>query len=325
MRIVLAVRDPPIWILPAAEVARIRASLPAHDVAEVQTEAERLAAFSAADVLVTTWIREAEAEALRQVRWIHSTAVGVRGLLRRGIVSRGVTVTNSRGVHAEPVAEHALALTLALRRGLHVAQARKLEGRWAQEELFELGAGPLSGACLLIVGLGAIGSRLAALASGIGMRVMGVRSRTDLPRPTGVERVFSADQLLEALPLADVVVLAAPHTPGTRAMVGRAELEAMRHSAVLINVARGALVDEQALVGALEQGRIAGAGLDAFAREPLAPDSPLWRLPNVLITPHSASFRSDYWRPTVDLFLDNIGRFLRGEPLVNVVDPGRGY
>lgn len=325
MRIVIAVNDPPIWVLPAAEVGRIRSSLPAEEVVEAPTADERRQLFPTADVLLTTWVSEEEAELFGRLRWIHSTAVGVGGLLRRGVVSRQVTITNSRGVHAEPIAEHALALALSLRRRLHVARARQLEGVWAQEELYGQRAVGLAGSCLLVVGLGAIGSRVAAMARGLGMRVIGVRARTDLPAPAAVDDVYPPQRLTAALSLADVVVLAAPHTRGTRAMIGRAELSAMRPSAVLVNVARGALVDEGALVEALEAGGIAGAGLDAFSREPLPAESPLWRLPNVLITPHTASFQGDYWPPAVDLFLDNMRRFARGEPLVNIVDPGRGY
>jgi D-2-hydroxyacid dehydrogenase (NADP+) len=276
-------------------------------------------------VVVTTWMTEEEAALLDRARWIHSTAVGVGGLLRRGVVERGITVTNSRGVQAESVAEHALSLALALRRSLHVARDSQREGVWAQQALFDRAVKPLSFASLLVVGLGAIGSRIAAHASGLGLRVVGMRGRPHLPAPAGVEKVIRPDQFREALSEADIVVLAAPHTAGTRALIGAAELAAMSESAVLINVARGALVDEPALVAALESGRIAGAGLDAFAHEPLAADSPLWRLPNVLITPHSASFQSNYWGPAVDLFLDNMWRFRRGDQLVNVVDPALGY
>jgi len=325
MRTALAVHDPPIWILPRAEVARIRAALPEHDVREATGEGERRDLFRTADVVVTTWMSEAEAALLDAARWVHSTAVGVGGLVRRGVLDRGIPVTNSRGVHAQPVAEHAMAMVFALTRGLHVARARQLERVWAQDELFEGRARPLSDMCLLVVGLGAIGCRVAALAAGLGMRVLGVRARPELAKPPGVDVVVPAAQLREAIRTADVVVLAAPHTHGTRAMIGAAELALMRPSAVLVNVARGALVDEAALVDALEHGHIAGAGLDAFAREPLPMDSPLWRLPNVIVTPHSASFQADYWRPTVDLFLDNMGRFVRGEPLLNVVDPDLGY
>jgi phosphoglycerate dehydrogenase-like enzyme len=325
MRLVLAIHDPPIWTLPGEQVDRIRAALPDVEVTDARTEGERRHAFPAADVLVTTWMTPEEEQVLDRVRWIHSTAVGVGGLLRPAVVSRGIPVTNSRGVHAEPIAEHALALALALRRGLHVAHARQVAHRWDPEALYAVRVRPLSATCLLLVGLGAIGSRVAALASGLGMRVIGARRRVERAMPPGVAEVFPVDRLHDALRQADIVVLAAPHTHGTGALIGAAEFAVMRPTAVLVNVARGALVHEAALVSALETGRIAAAGLDAFAREPLAGDSPLWALPNVLITPHSASFQGDYWGPVVDLFLDNMRRFRRGEPLRNVVDPGLGY
>jgi phosphoglycerate dehydrogenase-like enzyme len=325
MRVVLAVHDPPIWRLPAREADRIRASLPDLDVVVAGNALERRREFPRADVLVATWIREDETELLGRVRWIHSTAVGVDSLVRPGIAERGILVTNSRGVHAETIAEHALALVLALRRGLHVARSRQIERVWAHEELAAREVAPLSGACLVVVGLGAIGSRVAAFGRALGMRVVGVRRRTDLPPPPGVHVVLPASRLHDALAEADAVVLAAPETPGTRALIDAAALAAMRPTAILVNVARGALVDETALVRALEAGTIAGAGLDAFIGEPLEADSPFWRLPNVLVTPHSASFQGDYWGPVVDLFLDNMSRFRRGEPPRNVVDPERGY
>lgn len=325
MRLVLAIHDPPIWTLPGEQVDRIRGALPGVEVIDARDEEERRRAFPSADVVVTTSMTREEGQMLERARWVHSTAVGVGSLLRPGVVSRGILVTNSRGVHAEPIAEHAIALALALRRGLHVAHTRQAARRWDPEALYAARVQPLPGTCLLLVGLGAIGSRVAALAGGIGMRVIGVRRRPHLPAPPGVAEVYPVERLHDALRQADIVVLAAPHTAGTRALIGAAEFAAMRPTAVFVNVARGALVDEAAMVEALQTGRIAAAGLDAFAHEPLAPDSPLWGLPNVLVTPHSASFQGDYWGPAVDLFLDNMGRFRRGEPLRNVVDPGLGY
>ena len=325
MRLVLAVDDPPIWTLPVAEADRIRASLPDDAVIAVRGREERGRWFPEADVILTTWISTAEARRLERTRWIHSTAVGVGPVLKPGVLEREIVVTNSRGVQAEAIAEHAIALALALRRGLHVAHARQLSRTWAQEELFAHRTRPASSTCLLVVGLGEIGSRVAAMAHGLGMRVIGVRRRPELPAPTGVSRIVGHDRLRDALAEADVVVLAAPHTRETDAFFGVAELAAMRPSAVLVNVGRGALVDEAALVEALERGRIAAAGLDAFVEEPLGVGSPLWALPNALITPHSASFQDDYWGPAIDLFLDNMSRFRRGEPLLNVVDPARGY
>ncbi len=325
MRVVLAVSEPPIWVMPPDVVARIRDELRDLDVVEATDAAARGRELPQADVLVTTWLTEAEAADASRVRWIHSTAVGV-GALLKGLAAAGraILLTNSRGVYAEPIAEHAIALTLALRRGLHTARTRQLDRTWAQTEMLQTAASPPSETTLLVVGLGAIGTRVAAFARGLGMRVVAVRRRMELPAPDGVE-TLPMSRLRDALPDADAVVLALPTTGETRGLIGQAELALMRPSAVLVNVARGALVDEPALVAALEAGRLAGAGLDAFAREPLDDESPLWRLPNVLITPHSASFRSDYWRPTADLFLDNMARFRRGDRLINVVDPVLGY
>jgi phosphoglycerate dehydrogenase-like enzyme len=140
-----------------------------------------------------------------------------------------------------------------------------------------------------------------------------------------VTAVLPPERLRGALAEADIVVLALPRTEETRAFIGQAELDAMKPTAILVNVARGRLVDEAALIRALETGRLAGAGLDAFQQEPLPPDSPLWRLPNVLMTPHTAAFAGDYWAPVVDLFLENVARFKKGEAIVNVVDKGQGY
>jgi phosphoglycerate dehydrogenase-like enzyme len=325
MRVVIAIHDPPTWTLPPAGVQRIRASLPDVEIVDTRTPDERHAAFPDADVLVTTALRREEAPMLSRVRWIHSTAVGVDGLLRPGLAERGVVVTNSRGVHADPIAEHALALTLALRRGLHVAARRQSARTWAQEELAARRVEPLHRLTMVVVGLGEIGSRVAALARGLGMRVIGVRRRLGEPVPPGVDEVRPADALLSALSEADVAVLALPQTPGTRALIDAAALAVMRPTAILVNVARGGLVDEPALAEALAAGRLGGAGLDAFTREPLPAESPFWGLPNVLITPHSASFQGDFWGPVVDFFLENMARFRRGEPLVNTVDPERGY
>lgn len=325
MRIVIAVHDPPIWSLPSREVDRIQATLVGDEVVEVRDTAGRLREFPSAEVLVTARISDEEFAAARRVRWIHTTATGVDTLLTPAVVRSEVVITNSRGVHAEQIAEHAIALTLALRRGLHIARSRQIERRWAQVELEPREMPALSRTHMLVVGLGAIGARIAALAWALGVRVIGVRKRADAPVPAGVAEVLPPEALHDGLGQADIVVLALPGTDDTRALIGAAEIEAMRPSALLINVARGRLVDETALVEALARGRIAGAGLDAFAVEPLPDDSPLWRLPNVLITPHTASFDGDYWAPAVDLFLDNCERFRRGEPLFNIVDKGRGY
>jgi phosphoglycerate dehydrogenase-like enzyme len=325
MRIVVSIPDPPVWTIPPSEVDRIARALPGDVVIDARDAEARRRAFPAADVLYTTRLAEAEFCLARRVKWIHSSAVGVGALLSPALVRSDVVVSNSRGVHSRTIAEHAIALVLALRRNLHTAAVRQLERKWAQLELFARRVTPLHDTRLLVIGLGTIGARVAALGAGLGMHVTGLRRRTGEPPPAGVVEVLPAERLHEALGAADVVVLALPRTEETRAFIGRAELLAMKPGALLINVARGRLVDDAALVEALESGRLGGAGLDAFHEEPLGADHPLWRLPDVLITPHTASFGADYWPPVVDLFLANVARFRSGEPLLNVVEKARGY
>ena len=325
MRVVVAVHDPPVWTMPAEHVARIAASLPADEVVPARELDERRREFPTADVIVTTRLSGEEFTLARRLRWIHTTAVGVGPLLSKPAVESDIPITNARGSHSEAIAEHAVALVLALRRGLHTAAARQAERRWAQLELQARRVATLPDTHLLVVGLGSIGSRIAALAKGLGMRVTGVRRRLDQPVPDGVSDVVAPEQFREALPRADAVVLAVPRTSETRALMSDAEFAVMRPSAVLVNIARGRLIDDAALIRALESGRISGAGLDAFQEEPLPPTHPFWGLPNVLITPHTAAFAGEYWPPVVDQFLENMRRYKKGEPLLNVVDKEAGY
>ena len=325
MRIVASVNDPPVWILPTSEVQRIRAALPGDEVIEARTPEDRARAFPDADVLLVTRMSSAEATAATKLRWIQSTAVGIAPILVPEIVKSPIVVTNVRGIHSPQIAEHAIALVLAVRRRLHLARDRQATRSWAQVDLQTAQVPLLADSTLLVIGLGAIGSHVAALGAGLGMRVIGLRRVASKPAPAGVTQVFGPEQLHEALAQADAVVLATPRTENTRAMIGDAEFAVMKRSAVLVNIARGRLIDDRALVVALEQGMIAGAGLDAFIREPLPEEDPLWRLPNVLMTPHTAAFGDDYWQPAVDLFLDNVQRFKTGQPLLNVVDKAQGY
>jgi phosphoglycerate dehydrogenase-like enzyme len=319
------VHDPPVWTLPPAQVARIAAALADAEVVDARTGEARRRELPLADILMATRLTAAEFRSAERLRWIQTSAVGVGGLLCPEVVESDVLITNARGVHADTIAEHAIALVLALRRGLHVAAARQAAGDWAQVELASRRVAPLGRSRLLVVGLGEIGGRVARLGAGLGLNVTGVRRDLSAPTPDGVSRVVAAERLPDELPAADAVVLAVPRTDETRALIGAAELAMMRSSAVLVNVARGALVDEAALAEALAAGRLAGAGIDAFPREPLAADSPWWRVPNLIVTPHTAAFDGDYWTPVVDLFLDNVDRFRRGAPLRNLVDKRRGY
>jgi phosphoglycerate dehydrogenase-like enzyme len=324
-RLVVSVHDPPVWTIPDAHVRRIAEALPDVEVIDARTPEERAAAFPSADVLLATKLSSGEARLLSRTRWIQSTAVGVSTLLVPELIDSPIILTNVRGVHGEIIAEHAIALVLALRRRIHTAVRRQIEGEWAQTELLDMRLPLLRASHLVVVGLGGIGAPVAALAAGLGMRVTGIRRRLDLPVPAGVSAVLGPDQLREVLPDADALVLTVPRTTETRAMIGAEELAAMKPTSVLVNVSRGRLVDDEALVAALEQGQIAGAGLDAFVREPLPSDHRFWHLPNVLMTPHVAAFGEDYWTAAVDFFLDNFARYRRGEPLLNVVNKTLGY
>jgi len=325
MRIVVSIHDLPVWSIPDAEIDRVSAALPDDEVVSAREADARRREFPFADVLFATKIRSEEFVAAPNVRWMHSSAVGVGPLLPREVVESAVLVTNSRGVHSEAIAEHAVALLLALRRGLHTARDRQHDAAWAQEELQARRVPVAEATEVLVVGLGSIGLRIARMCAGLGMRVTGVRRDSARSVPPFMRSVLPPSHLHDALASADAIVLAAPQTDDTRALIGREELAVMKPTAVLVNIARGRLVDDDALVEALEAGRIGGAGLDAFRREPLPAESPYWRLPNVLVSPHTASFAGDYWAPVVDLFLENVRRFKAREPLLNPVDKRLGY
>jgi phosphoglycerate dehydrogenase-like enzyme len=241
------------------------------------------------------------------------------------LVASPVVITNSRGVAAETIAEHVVACVLALFRKLPMAIRSQARGEWAQEAIAEPPpVRMLGGSHVVVIGLGAIGSAVAAKMMALGTTVSAVRRTVAAPAPAGVT-VHPDDALRDALAKADVVVVAAPHTSRTRGLIGRDELQAMRRAAVLVNVSRGALVDETALADALERGTIAGAALDVFHEEPLPADSPLWRAPNLLITPHTSWIRTDHWSVMTDLFAQNLSRFETALPLLNLVDKRAGY
>jgi phosphoglycerate dehydrogenase-like enzyme len=253
------------------------------------------------------------------VRWLHTPSAGVDRVLIPPVLERDITVTNSAGVHAIPIAEFVLALLLSHAKGLAAYRAAQAEARW--ERSFT--PGELYEQTLLILGIGGIGQAIASRAAAFGMRVFGSRRS---PGPMeGVAQVVGMDDWRALLPEADAVVIAAPLTDATRGMLDPAAFAAMKPSAYLINIARGAIIDEPALIAALREGRIAGAALDTFEQEPLPPDSPLWSLPNVTITPHITAGSPRMRERQIGLFLENLRRLRGGEPLLNVVDKAAGY
>jgi len=258
-------------------------------------------------------------ERCRRLKWIQAISAGVDRYMFRELVESDVILTNVRGMHAETIAEHVFMFMLAFSRNLLHHLDRQGDREWDRS----LTPRELTGQTLGIVGLGSIGQEIARRAACWGMRVLGVR-RSGRP-VDGVARVYTPDQLHEVLALSDFVVLCAPSTPETRGMLGPAEFRAMKKGSIFINVARGDMVDEDALLEALTTGHLAGAGLDVFATEPLPESSPLWEMPRVIITPHLAGSQSDYVGRATELFLENLRLYLAGQPLKRVVDKKLGY
>lgn len=239
-------------------------------------------------------------------------------------VTRPFVLTNVSGIHAITMAEHVLGTMIALARGFPGAYRDQMQRLWVRHPDQDDTVSEIYGKTALIVGLGAIGSRIAAVARALGMRVLGVRrdaSRTD----PNIERVVSLGQVQEVLPEADFVVLVLPLTGETYHVFGAKELGCMKRSAFLINVGRGATADESSLVATLKSGRIAGAALDVFEVEPLPEASPLWTLPNAIITPHYSSSSPTYDQRAMKVFLTNLRHYVAGQPLMNQVDKKLGY
>ena len=266
--------------------------------------------------------------AARTLRWVHSAAAGVGGALFPEMTRSDVLLSNSAGVHAVPIAEYVVAGVLHFFRGLDVALAQQREARW-DKRFFVAADSPLrevAGARVLIVGTGGIGTESAVRLAGLGAECVGVRRRPELGAPPGFTRVIGTGALDSELPAADVVVLAAPLTDASRGLMTPGRLQGLKRGAILVNVARGALVDEAALAEALRSGRVRGAVLDVFVQEPLASDSPLWHLRSALLTPHiSPVSPGKFWPRALDIFCDNWARYARGEPLRNLVDKHAGY
>lgn len=257
------------------------------------------------------------------LRWYHHWYAGVDWLERYpGIRSSGLVVTNTSGVHAVPVTEQILAFMFAFARNFHLNFKAQLRHEWRKESMAQISE--LSGKRVLVIGTGAIGTHFARVAGCLGMHVTGIRRHPE-SGAEGLDSVFGPGELHRELGRADYIVVILPATPETRGMFAAREFSAMKNDAVFINAGRGSLVDEGALVKALREGDIGGAGLDVFEKEPLPADSPLWEMENVIIAPHTAGYTPEYVARSFEIFLDNVPRFLAGNPLRNQVDKAAGY
>lgn len=317
-----------MWAMPDTVVPALRAALPAGWTLDAvaapvssrgdggSVSAEAIAAAAGAEIYIGAGIpRAVFTAAMPTLRWAHSTTAGISSFLYPEMMSAEVQFTNSAGVHAAPIAETVLAMMLHFARGIDFAVQAQALGEWEQDA-FIGDASPvheIAGSSVTIIGARGIGHEVEQRVTALGMRATVLNSR------------HTRQELVEALRQADFVVVAVPDTSSTRGMIGQGEIALLKPGAVLINVARGSVVDEAALASALSAGRLRGAGLDVFTVEPLPADSPLWRLPNVLITPHVSAVTRRFWDRQLELILDNLNRYLSGQRLRNLVDKVRGY
>jgi D-2-hydroxyacid dehydrogenase (NADP+) len=264
-------------------------------------------------VVVSMMWRNEFAEIASKLQFIQSISAGLDQYDRDLLGRRGIRLASAAGVNAEAVAQHAMALILALQRQLHTGRDNQAAKVW-RGMISEIGAreDQLNGKTLLIVGIGRIGSGLARLAQAFEMRVIATR-RDPSAGAQGAHAVYAHDRLPELLPQADIVALTCPLTPQTENLIDANAISLLKPSATLINVARGRVVDEEALIKALQEKRVAAAGLDVTREEPLPAASPLWTMPNVLITPHTAGETQRYEDAVIDILLDNLERLWRGE------------
>jgi len=279
------------------------------------------ASLSDAEVIYGLRLPQDAVKKAPNLRWVQVMSAGVERFLDADMRDSPVVLTNVSGIHAIPISEFVVGLMLMFVKQSPVYLELKQKRKWER-----ISPVVLANKTVGIVGLGSIGQQVARLAKAFGMRVIATRrSSKEGARARNVDIMLPPVRLVELLGQSDFVVLSVPFTSETNMLIGEAELRSMKPTARLINVARGGIVDEQALVKALEEGWIAGAGLDVFATEPLPPDSPLWTLPNVILSPHVSGTREDYVLAATRVFVDNLRRYLQGKRLVNVVDKTRGY
>jgi phosphoglycerate dehydrogenase-like enzyme len=324
-----------LWTAPDWFVEKLRAEFPDVKFSNHRSYEGIEEDLHDAEVVVSWSLRGEQVKAAPRLRWIHSTAAGIHQLLIPEIVNSRITITNARSVHGPVVAEHVLGLMFALAKRLPTAFRMRQRHEWGQEAMTheQPPLRELRDATLGIVGVGSIGGQVSGIASAMGMRVIAVRANpmkgvdwvaTNDPI-RAQHRVYGPKDMDRMLKEADFVVISAPVTSSTTKLIDAQALAAMKPDSYLINVARGALVDEKALIAALRERKIGGAALDVFEHEPLPGDSPLWGMDNVIITPHQAGISHKLWERQYKLFSENLRRYEKGAPLVGMVDKKAGY
>ncbi len=319
--VIYSVEHHPFWLFPSWLAEELASTFPQFTFVLSHGEPPLEELIEDAEVLITGRMTPELLARARKLRWIHSPYAGVGNMLFREMVESPVIITNSKGVNAEAVALHALSLSLALLRGLHLACSFKRQRLFdhpgfisrfipLETELVKVG----------IFGFGQIGRRLASKFMALGFETYCLRRRK---AQTPCHRTYTMEELDEFLKRVDLLVLAAPRTSQTTGLFNYERLSLV--GGFLVNVARGKLVVEQDLIRALREGRLKGAALDVFEKEPLPPESPLWDMDNVIITPHVAGASPLFWKKMKELLMEQFRRYLKGEALLNVVDKKAGY
>jgi len=345
-----------LWQAPPWLAERLRKDFPAHEFVHLDTYEGMEQHLANAEVFIGWSLRSEQIAVAKRLRWIHSPAAAVHELLKPEIVQSEVVITNARGIHGPVVAEHVIAQIFALAKRLPSAIRYQQQHKWAQEDLWNERPRPreVAGSTLGLIGIGAIGREVARLALALGMRVLAIREHPEKspddpisrssdgstvaqgfsPVSSGRNRegasapevkVYGPGETDRVLAESDFVVLCAPLTPRTRHLINAARLARMKPDACLVNVGRGPLIDDAALLAALRARQLGAAALDVFAEEPLPADSAYWQMENVLITPHTAAVTGKLWERHYALISENLRRYLAGQPLLGLVDKHKGY
>lgn len=310
------------FYLPEKFVDQIREAAAQREVVQAKNTQELLRLLPDAEVLLTWQPPQEILAKCGHLKWIQSGAAGIERFLIPKIIDSDLILTNSSGIHRIQMAEHTLAMMLAFARQIHLAVRAQIEGRWARKEIWP-GMDELCDKTCGIVGYGHVGQGVAARCRAFGMRI--IACDLQFPEESLLDGRCSPDELHSLLRASDYVVLAVPATPKTEKMISWDEFRIMKPTAYIINVARGAVIDEEALIRALKAGEIAGAGLDVFEQEPLPDNHPFYQMENVIVFPHLGGSTPRYWERGTDFFCQNLKRYLAGQPLINVIDKRKGY
>ena len=315
-----------MWRPPAWFLEKLRTEFPQVEVSSSVKKRDDEQALRDADVMIGWSLPPEQLHAARSLRWIYSITAAIDQFFYPELTATDIALTNAGLVHGPVVAEHAIAMLLALARRLPSATRYQQRRKWAMEAIWNEQPRPreVRGANVVVIGLGSIGAEVASMAAALKMHVIGVREHPERGA-AGSHEVVGYESVTGPLSRADFVVLAAPLTERTRHLIDARRLQQFKPTAFLINVSRGALVEEAALVKALRDRKIAGAALDVFEEEPLSRWSPLWKMPQVLITPHTAFLTENVWQRHYEVFAANLKQYMAGQPLEGVVDKKRGY